>query len=248
MFGRHGSRFRRATTAGIVDSPTFPLKAETEARMDIPAEGTLELEDVSLSIGGETLFAPLALTVRPGEAATVMGPSGCGKSSLLAYICGTLDPAFSARGTVRLDGDTLDGQPPEARSVGILFQDDLLFPHLSVGDNLAFGLPPDIRGRARRQALIEDALADADLAGMAERDPATLSGGQRARVALMRTLLSGPRALLLDEPFSKLDTELRDRVRGFVFAHARGNAIPTLLVTHDPADADAAGGHVVELG
>ena len=124
---------------------------------------------------------------------------------------------------------------------------DLLFPHLSVGDNLAFGLPPEVRGRDQRQKLIEGALSDADLAGMSERDPATLSGGQRARVALMRTLLSGPRALLLDEPFSKLDADLRARVREFVFAHARANAIPTLLVTHDLADAKAAGGTVVEL-
>jgi putative thiamine transport system ATP-binding protein len=82
---------------------------------------------------------------------------------------------------------------------------------------------------------------------MADRDPATLSGGQRTRVALMRTLLSRPRALLLDEPFSKLDVELRDRIRGFVFDHARANGIPTLLVTHDPADAEAASGTTIEL-
>lgn len=209
--------------------------------------GALELQEVSLSLEGTPLFSALTLSVAPGTAATVMGPSGCGKSSLLAYICGTLDPAFTPEGEVRLAGTPLLPLPPEERQIGILFQDDLLFPHLSVADNLAFGIPPEVRGRDARRTLIESALADAGLTGMADRDPATLSGGQRARVALMRTLLSGPRALLLDEPFSKLDTDLRARVREFVFAHAQDNAIPTLLVTHDPADAEAAGGTVVEL-
>lgn len=211
------------------------------------ADDTLELQNVTLALTDGPLFAPLMLTVRSGEAATVMGPSGCGKSSLLAHICGTLPPVFVAGGEVRLGGTPLNGLPPEQRHIGILFQDDLLFPHLSVGDNLAFGLPPEVRGREQRRARIEAALDEAGLAGMTDRDPATLSGGQRARVALMRTLLSGPRALLLDEPFSKLDVELRARIRSFVFEHARANGIPTLLVTHDPADADAAGGTVIEL-
>lgn len=210
-------------------------------------DGALELRDVSLSIKGAQLFSPLSIAVHSGHATTVMGPSGCGKSSLLAHICGTLEPVFETRGEVRLSGTDITPLPPEERHVGILFQDDLLFPHLSVGDNLAFGLPPEIRGRDQRRKQIEDALTDADLGGMSDRDPATLSGGQRARVALMRTILSGPRALLLDEPFSKLDADLRARVRESVFAHARANAIPTLLVTHDPADAAAAGGTVVEL-
>lgn len=209
--------------------------------------GALALRGVTLSLDATPLFSPLSITVAPGAATTVMGPSGCGKSSLLAYICGTLEPIFAAEGKVTLSGDDLSPLPPEQRRIGILFQDDLLFPHLSVGDNLAFGLPSEIRGRAERERLIAAALEDADLAGMADRDPATLSGGQRARVALMRTLLSGPRALLLDEPFSKLDSDLRSRVREFVFAHARANGVPTLLVTHDPSDADAAGGDVVEL-
>lgn len=211
------------------------------------ADGSLELQDVSLTLDDTPLFAPLDLTVGAGEAATVMGPSGCGKSSLLAYICGTLAPAFTPQGNIRLAGARLDGLPPEQRHIGILFQDDLLFPHLSVGENLAFGLPAEVRGREMRRARIEAALGDAGLAGMADRDPATLSGGQRTRVALMRTLLSRPRALLLDEPFSKLDVALRDRIRSFVFEHAHANGIPTLLVTHDPADAAAAGGQTIEL-
>ena len=142
----------------------------------------------------------------------------------------------------------LDALPPERRRTGILFQDDLLFPHLSVGGNLAFALPPGVRGRTERRARIERALSDADLAGFADRDPATLSGGQRARVALMRTLLAEPRALLLDEPFGRLDAALRDEIRRFVFDHARSRGLPVLLVTHDEAEAQAAGGPVIRLG
>lgn len=212
------------------------------------AESRLELDAVSLELAGRRLIGPLGLTVDGGEITTVMGPSGSGKSSLLAFLCGTLDPAFRARGRVLLDGAEIGRLPPERRRLGILFQDDLLFPHLSVAENLAFGLPPGVRGRAARWARIEAALAEADLAGFAERDPATLSGGQRARVALLRTLLAEPRALLLDEPFAKLDVALRQRIRRFVFGHAQAQGLPTLLVTHDPADAEAAGGPVVALG
>jgi putative thiamine transport system ATP-binding protein len=205
----------------------------------------LEIADLDLSVGGRTLVRDFHLTVAPGEVTTVMGPSGCGKSSLLSYLCGTLEPAFEASGRVRLDGIAIDALPPERRRIGILFQDDLLFPHLSVGENLAFALPPALRGRRERWARVEAALREADLAGFAARDPATLSGGQRARVALMRTLLAEPRALLLDEPFGKLDRHLRERVRRFVLDHARRAGLPTLLVTHDPADAESAGGAVV---
>ncbi len=211
------------------------------------SRAALALRGVTLALGSRRLIGPLDLEVAPGEVVTLMGPSGCGKSSLLGYVCGTLDPAFRASGRVALGDDEVSALPPEKRRIGILFQDDLLFPHLSVAENLAFGLPAGIAGAARRARILE-ALAEADMAGFADRDPATLSGGQRARIALLRTLLAAPRALLLDEPFSKLDIGLRDRVRRFVFAHARRNALPTLLVTHDPADAAAAGGPVFEIG
>jgi putative thiamine transport system ATP-binding protein len=209
--------------------------------------GQLELRDVTLELAGQPVIAGLNLTVAASDLVTVMGPSGSGKSSLLAFICGTLDPAFRSTGSLRLDGAEIAGLPPERRRVGILFQDDLLFPHLSVAENLAFGLPSSITGRPARAARIEQALAEADLTGFGARDPATLSGGQRARVALLRTLLADPKALLLDEPFAKLDMALRDRFRRFVFDHARAQGLPTLLVTHDPADAEAAAGPVVEL-
>jgi putative thiamine transport system ATP-binding protein len=208
----------------------------------------LRLRDIGLAIGGRTLVERLSADIAPGACLTVMGPSGCGKSSLLAWLSGTLEAAFSARGQVVLGGEALDGLPPERRRLGILFQDDLLFPHLSVGGNLAFALPAAVRGRAPRRERIEAALRQAGLEGFADRDPATLSGGQRARVALLRTLLAEPRALLLDEPFSKLDTALRADFRRMVFDHARQRGLPMLLVTHDEADAQAAGGAIVRLG
>jgi putative thiamine transport system ATP-binding protein len=208
----------------------------------------LVIDRLTLCLGERPLIGSLSLEVGAGEVATVMGPSGSGKSSLLQLLCGTLDPAFRWSGRFLLDGVALAELPSERRRVGILFQDDLLFPHLSVGENLAFGLSAAVKDRGLRRARVEAALAEADLEGYAGRDPATLSGGQRARVALMRTLLSEPKALLLDEPFAKLDASLKQRFRAFVFDHARAQGLPTLLVTHDAADAEAAGGVIVELG
>jgi putative thiamine transport system ATP-binding protein len=209
--------------------------------------GELRLDGVFIRLAGRELVAPLTMTVAAGDVATLMGPSGSGKSSLLAFICGTLDPAFAAGGSIRLDGVEVSDLPPEQRRIGILFQDDLLFPHMTVAENLAFGLPPGADGRRGRRAKVDAALAEAGLAEFGDRDPGTLSGGQRARVALLRTLLSEPRALLLDEPFGRLDVRLRTRFRHTVFTYARSRRLPTLLVTHDPDDAAAAGGPVVEL-
>lgn len=205
----------------------------------------LRLENVAVRQGDDTLLQ-LDAHVAPGEVLTLMGPSGSGKSTLLSVVMGDLAPAFRATGRVLLDGRDLAGIPPERRRVGLLYQDPLLFPHLDVAANLAFGLP---RGgdRAERRAAVDAALAEIGLAGFGARDPATLSGGQAARVALMRTLLSRPRALLLDEPFSKLDAGRRDQMRGLVFDRAREAGVPVLLVTHDAADARAAGGRVVTL-
>ena len=206
----------------------------------------LKLENISLKIDGNSLFSKLNLEVKAGQVTTVMGPSGCGKSSLLAYLCGALPSVFKTSGKIILYDRTLDNLPSHERKLGILFQDDLLFPHLSVGENLAFALPAKIKHQERLDQ-IEQALEEIELSGMYERDPASLSGGQRARVALMRTLLAQPEALLLDEPFSKLDQELRGRFRKQVFAYAVKNQLPTLLVTHDPADAKAAGGDILSL-
>jgi putative thiamine transport system ATP-binding protein len=207
----------------------------------------LVLDDVSIAIGSEPLFSRLSVTIPPGDIATVIGPSGSGKSTLLAYTSGFLDPAFAASGSISLNGREITGLAAEKRCVGILFQDDLLFPHLSVGGNLAFGLHASVAGRAKRRAAVEEALEQAGLEGFHDRDPTTLSGGQRARAALMRTLLAQPEALLLDEPFSKLDRDLRNEFRSFVFSHARARGLPTLMVTHDVEDAEAAGGEVIDL-
>ena len=119
-----------------------------------------------------------------------------------------------------------------------------MFPHLSVAGNLAFALPQSVPA-TQRPGRIATALAAMDLAGYGPRDPTTLSGGQRARVALARCLLSEPQALALDEPFSRLDAALRDQIRRLVFDHARARALPVILVTHDPEDAAAAGGRIV---
>lgn len=207
----------------------------------------LVLSDIRIALGGTPLIAVEA-ALRPGEVLTVMGPSGSGKSTLLAYIGGFLDPAFAASGTVSVDGVELTALPAEDRRAGILFQDPLLFPHLSVAGNVGFAIPSEVARRADRRRLAAAALAEVGLAGFGDRDPATLSGGQMARVALMRVLLSKPRLLLLDEPFSRLDMALRRQTRDLVFERARAAGLPVVLVTHDPADAEAAGGRVIEVG
>ena len=206
----------------------------------------LILDRVSLGLAGrEPLIRDLSLAAAPGEIVTLMGPSGSGKSSLLAWLTGTLAAVFRAEGRAWVDGAEVTRLPPERRRIGILFQDDMLFPHMTVGENLGFAVPRNGHNRGERQALIESALGEAGLEGFSGRDPATLSGGQRARIALLRTLLSHPRALLLDEPFGKLDADLRASFSELVFGHARRRGLPTLLVTHDPIDAQAAGGRIV---
>ncbi len=193
------------------------------------------------------LVSGLHLSVPPGEILTLMGPSGCGKSSVLAAIAGTLTSVseglqpLQLQGSVQLNGRELAHLPTHQRGVGLVFQDALLFPHMTVAENLLFAVPAsDTRGTSRtnaqRQARVQQALQEAELSGMGERDPSTLSGGQRARVALMRALLAEPQALLLDEPFSKLDAALRAQLRPWVFANVRERRIPVVLVTHDEQD------------
>ncbi len=205
---------------------------------------SLILESISISRDSTELFSPLNLSVEPGRIATIMGPSGCGKSTLLAAICGMLDPGFNLRGTIRLNDRLLNDCPMEKRRVGILFQDDLLFPHLDVFGNMAFGLPAGL-SRWEKRERVEQSLVSADLEGFQDRDIATLSGGQKARVSLLRALLAEPEAILLDEPFSKLDETLRDSIRTFVFEQIVRLDIPSLLVTHDKSD--SADGSYVEL-
>ena len=180
------------------------------------------------------LLRSLQLRVAPGCVHTLMGPSGSGKSSLLAALCGTLPEGLHFDGSVQLAGRRIDRLPPQARRVGMLFQDDLLFPHMTVRENLLFALPAG--AAAAREAAVRQALADVEMVAFAQTDPATLSGGQRARVALARALLAQPLALLLDEPFSRLDVALRERMQSLVFGLVRARKIPALLVSHDLAD------------
>ena len=206
----------------------------------------LILDDIRIRLGGR-LIVSIQAQIEPGKVLTVMGPSGVGKSTLLSAVIGTLDPAFELSGAIRLHDRNLTNLSPDQRRVGVLFQDDLLFPHMSVGQNLGFGLRPG-GSRPDRLARINAALAEVGLNDMYHRDPATLSGGQKARVSLMRMLLSEPHALLLDEAFSRLDTDRRARTRNMVFDTAKRRNLPVLMVTHDRADADAAGGRIIVLG
>jgi putative thiamine transport system ATP-binding protein len=207
----------------------------------------LELRNVSLAIAGRSLIGPINVTAGSGEIVALLGPTGVGKSSLLNFLCGVLPKDFTAQGEVWLDGRNITCLAPQQRGVGILFQDDLLFPHLSVAGNLAFGLHPSERSRRARARIIEQALESMGLEGFGGRDPATLSGGQRARVGLLRVLLSRPKALLLDEPFAQLDQRTRTDVRQLVFDEVRRRALPTLLVTHDVEDVRVTGGACLEL-
>lgn len=204
------------------------------------------LQDLSLSMHGKTLIE-LNVNVAPGEVLTVMGPSGSGKSTLLAAIIGALPTGFHMRGRILLAGQDVTDLPTNRRRIGILFQDAVLFAHLSVADNLGFGLNPSVQPRAKRREVIMTALERAGLADFARRDPATLSGGQKTRVALLRTLLADPKSLLLDEPFSRLDATLRAQIRSYVLDEARRLGLPVVLVTHDAEDAAAAGGQVITL-
>jgi putative thiamine transport system ATP-binding protein len=205
----------------------------------------LILDRVTITLPGRVLIRPLSLAIAAGETVTLMGPSGSGKSSLLAFIGGDLSPPLQGRGRVVLGGRDLDGLAPETRKAGRLFQDDLLFPHMTVGENLLFGMARGLR--PERTAMVRAALQHADLEGYENRPPQTLSGGQRSRVALLRALLAKPDCMLLDEPFNKLDTELRATMRSYVLGHLGTRGIPCLMVTHDRADAPP-GGRVLVIG
>ena len=211
----------------------------------------LQIDIERLGTAAQTLVQDLHLNVPAGEILTLMGPSGCGKSSVLAATAGTLASVSEGLqplqfdGRVQLNGRDLTALPTHLRGVGLVFQDALLFAHMTVAENLLFAVSRALP-LAQRQARVQQALQEAELLGLGERDPSTLSGGQRARVALMRALLAEPQALLLDEPFSKLDVALRAQLRPWVFTHVRERGIPVVLVTHDEQDV-ADPQHVVHL-
>jgi putative thiamine transport system ATP-binding protein len=185
------------------------------------------------------LVTGLSFFVPKGQIRLLHGPSGCGKSTLLALISGTQKFNVNWTGKIMLDGIDIGTLPAHRRAVGLMYQDALLFPHLTVGENLAFGLPSSIRGNARHAA-VQSALAATSLDGFGQRDPASLSGGQAARIALMRALLAEPKALLMDEAFSSLDPDLRRQFGQFVAKQIKLREIPALLVSHDAADQEFA--------
>ncbi|MBA6290993.1 ATP-binding cassette domain-containing protein [Colwellia sp. MB3u-70] len=193
----------------------------------------------------QTPLLALNETIKGGDVLTIMGPSGSGKSTLLNWLTGMLPKEFQADGQLYLNGANITKVASYQRNIGLLFQDALLFSHLSVAGNIAFAMPKG--DRKTRAIKISQALSDVGLAGLENRQPESLSGGQQARVALLRVLLSQPKAILLDEPFSKLDSQLRQETRQLVFEQIRQHQLPVIMVTHDESDAIAANGKVLHL-
>jgi len=214
--------------------------ADSEHAREAVADGgtsdpAVELDGVARRYAETTAVDDVSIRVREGEFFTLVGPSGCGKTTTLRLIGGFESPTA---GAVRLDGTDVSGVPPENRDVGIVFQNYALFPHMSVRENVAYGLrfsdPPGGGPVAER---VDRLLELVDLGGMGERDPDQLSGGQRQRVALARALAPGPRVLLLDEPMSALDAQLRERLRVQLRAIQTELDITTVYVTHDQEEA-----------
>lgn len=195
----------------------------------------LVINDVTLGFGNTPLFAPISIKVAAGDIALLTAPSGMGKSTLLRWICGMTDAGLSAKGDIFLDGALVNDVAIEKRQMGMMFQEPLMFPHLTVAGNLAFGLKRSGTG-AERKSIIAAQLEEMGMAGMEDRDPMTLSGGQKARVALIRCMLAQPKALLLDEPFSGLDDVTREDFADLVKRAVRARKLPVLMVSHDPRD------------
>ncbi|WP_374449269.1 ABC transporter ATP-binding protein [Stella sp.] len=213
-----------------------PLPALGAVHSADPKAAGLALEGIGHAYDGVDAVCDVSLAVGQGEVVCLLGPSGCGKTTVLRVAAGL---ERLQRGRVAIAGRTVAGDgvdtPPEARGVGLVFQDYALFPHLSVADNVAFGLRALPAPERRQRAL--DVLRRVGLASLAEAYPHTLSGGQQQRVALARALAPQPRVMLLDEPFSGLDTRLRDRVRDEALHLLKDSGSATLLVTHDPEEA-----------
>lgn len=196
----------------------------------------LELRDIRKQWDHRPLLDAVSLSVAAGETVALLGASGSGKSTLLKIVAGLDQPES---GSVWFDGVDITRLPPERRGFALMFQDFALFPHLNVTDNVAFGL---VEQGVRRAAAREQARAMLDRFGLSERATArvwTLSGGEQQRVALARALITRPRALLLDEPFSALDTTLREQLRGEFRERISEAGMTAILVTHDEQEARA---------
>ena len=213
-------------------------------RVDDTAPAGLHVNDLSVAYDGPPVLTDLSLEIAPGELVALLGPSGCGKTTLLRSIAGLERPT---RGTISVGDRVVSGNgafvAPERRRIGMVFQDGALFPHLDVRRNVAYGLPRD----QRRSGRGEEARAMVGLADVADRMPGTLSGGQQQRVALARALAPRPGVLLLDEPFSNLDTTLRLQVRAEMHRLLVDLGVTTIFVTHDQEEAFVLGDRVAVL-
>lgn len=194
----------------------------------------LELRGIAHNWGASRVLSGVDLTLAGGEIVAILGPSGSGKSTLLKIVAGLQVPSL---GQVWIEGQNVTLWPPEQRRCALMFQDFALFSHLNVLDNVAFGLLEQGIGRSRARALAQDMLALFGLAAMAMRRVWTLSGGEQQRVALARALITKPRVLLLDEPFSALDASLRQALRAEFQTRIREAGMSALLVTHDASEA-----------
>ena len=206
----------------------------------------LTLENVYIARDHAPIIAPVSETINAGEVLALMGPSGVGKSSLLAYLSGTLPSGLTGHGEVTLEHLAIQDLPIEKRQLGLLQQSPLLFNHLTVEENLLFAYKSPESRFLRKQA-IRSKLGEIGLEGLEHQLPQHLSGGQQARLALLRTLLAKPKALLLDEPFSKLDHSLRTEMRELVLDAIQKTQVPTILVTHDQEDAEVMATRVYSL-
>jgi thiamine transport system ATP-binding protein len=205
---------------------------------------SLAVRDVTVRFGDTTVLDRTSLDVASGEVVALLGPSGSGKSTLLRVVAGLLRPDA---GAVLLDGADVSDVPTHRRGVGMVFQDEQLFPHRDVGDNVAFGLRMAGVERAERERRVSELLELVGLAGFERRSVVDLSGGEAKRVALARSLAPTPRVLLLDEPLTGLDRELHDRLAVEVAAILRRVGSTAVWVTHDRAEADAVADRVVTL-
>ena len=195
----------------------------------------LEVRDLIRRFDGRTVVDSVSLRIEAGQVTCLLGPSGCGKSTTLRMIAGV---DMQDEGTIYVDGqlvcDTVFRVPPERRSIGLMFQDFALFPHLSVAENVAFGLS---RGAVTHQRRVDELLERVSLSGFGPKFPHELSGGEQQRVALIRALAPQPRILLMDEPFSGLDERLRDDIRDETLLLLKEEGTAVLLVTHEPHEA-----------
>ncbi|MGA1704965.1 MAG: ABC transporter ATP-binding protein [Ilumatobacteraceae bacterium] len=194
----------------------------------------LVVDSVSVSLGGRSVLDAVSLAVSAGEVVAVFGPSGSGKSTLLRAVAGLVEVES---GRVVIDGVDVTGVPTHRRRVGMVFQDEQLFPHRDVAGNVAFGLEMAGVGRRERESRVEELLSAVGLDGFGNRDVSTLSGGEAKRVALARSLAPKPAVLLADEPLTGLDADLHDRLAVEVGAVLRESGTTTLWVTHDRAEA-----------